>query len=486
MSQIGQPKSALIRGAAWHVAMRWAVRGIGLISTAVMARLLMPADYGVIGMSMLVVSLIQVFLDFSVGTALLRKGEVSRDEVDSAWTLGVIQGALVSTLLLVIAPFAAIYFKEPRVQPVLWVFSACVGLASAGNIGFVLAQKEFDFFLAFRLGVFGKVLGAVATIAAGYYLRDYRALVIGVATGYMSGLVLSYWMHPYRPSWNTSKIREIWAVTKWLMLSGVGGFVLRKGDELIAARIGTAAEYGQYNVGADLGLMPTGEVGPGLLRAFLPVLSSIQHDAYRTNLAVIKAMSAVNTVTMPLGLGFAAVALPATTLILGPAWTGAASYAAAFALAGTVQTMISPLNTLLILRGHTRIQSFQVWCELIVFAIAAILLVPSHFLLGLVWARIIGSAAAFGLAIVSCHLKCGLSYGLPLRAISRPLLGAGLMYFLTGAVVAFYTAPVVSLVMAVAGGAIFYAIWSVSTWILMGRPEGLESTVWDYLKTRKG
>ena len=132
MSKVEQPKAALIRGAAWHVAMRWAIRGIGLISTAVMARLLMPADYGVIGMSMLVVGIIQTFLDFSVGTALLRKGEVSRDEVDSAWSLGLIQGALVSLLMLVMAPFAALYFQEPRVQPVLWVFAACVGLASAG------------------------------------------------------------------------------------------------------------------------------------------------------------------------------------------------------------------------------------------------------------------------------------------------------------------------------------------------------------------
>lgn len=485
MSKVEQPKAALIRGAAWHVAMRWAIRGIGLISTAVMARLLMPADYGVIGMSMLVVGIIQTFLDFSVGTALLRKGEVSRDEVDSAWSLGVIQGALVSLLMLVMAPFAALYFQEPRVQPVLWVFAACVGLASAGNIGFVLAQKEFDFSLAFRLGVFGKVLGAVATITAGYYLRDYRALVIGVATGYISGLVLSYWMHPYRPRWNVSRIGEIWALTRWLMLSGVGGFVLRKGDEIIAARIGTAAEYGQYNVGADLGLMPAGEVGPGLLRAFLPVLSSIQNDVRRTNLAVLKAMSAVNTVTMPLGLGFAAVALPATTLVLGPAWSGTAPYVAAFALVGTVQTLISPLNTLLILRGHTRVQSFQVWCELVVFVVAALLLVPAHFLFGLVWARIIGSSAAFGLSVLSCHKYCDLPYLMSLRAIGRPLLGATLMYFLASAVVSFALLPIVGLVIAITVSVIFYVTWSVVTWALVGRPEGLESTVLDYFKNRK-
>jgi len=485
MSNATPPKQTLIRGAAWHIAMRWSIKGLGLISTVVMARLLVPADYGVVAMAMLVVGLIQVFLDFSAGTALLRKDEVSRDEVDSAWTLGVLQGALVALLLLVIAPFAALYFQEPKVQPVLWVFAVCVGFSSVGNIGFVLAQKEFDFSLIFRHGVFCKVLGVVVTVVAGYYLRDYRALVIGVATGYLSGLVLSYWMHPYRPRWNTTKIREIWALTKWLMLAGVGGFVLRKGDELIAARIGTTADYGEYNIGADLGLMPTGEVGPGLLKAFLPVLASIQNDVRRTNMAVVKAMSAVNTITMPMGLGLAAVALPATLLVLGPAWLSAAQYVAAFALAGTVQSMASPLNTLLILRGYTRIQSFQVWCEFIVFAIAAVLLVPGHFLLGLVWARIIGSCSAFSLAVFSCHRTCGLSYALPLRAIVRPLLGAVLMYFLASAVVAYYANSTTGMFFAIVVSAVFYTTWSGISWLLLGRPEGLESTAVDYLQSRK-
>jgi len=88
------PKATLIRGAAWTVGTRWLIKGVGFINTIIMARLLVPADYGIVAMAMLVVGLIQAFLDFGAATALLRKGEVSRDEVDSAWTLRSLKGPL--------------------------------------------------------------------------------------------------------------------------------------------------------------------------------------------------------------------------------------------------------------------------------------------------------------------------------------------------------------------------------------------------------
>ena len=192
MTTQANPKRTLILGAAWTVGTRWAIKGIGFLNTVIMARLVLPADYGIVAMAMLVVGLTQALMDFGASTALMRKRDVSRDEIDSAWTLRWLQNIGMGLILLLISPFAATYFEEPRVEYVLWVLAACVAVAGAGNIGLVLAQKEFNFSLEFRIQVICKTLGVVATVAAGYLLRDYRALVIGVCTGYISGLVLSY------------------------------------------------------------------------------------------------------------------------------------------------------------------------------------------------------------------------------------------------------------------------------------------------------
>lgn len=478
------PKKALMLGAAWAVAMRWSVKAIGFLSTVIMARLLMPADYGVVAMAMLVVGLIQAFLDSGATTALLRKGEVERDEIDSAWTLRLITGCMVGLILALVAVPAAAYFQEPRVQPVLWVLAACVAMASAGNIGMTLAVKALNFSLEFRLAVTCKLLSVAATVVAGYFLRDYRALVIGVASGYLLGLLCSYLMHPYRPRWNTTRIAEIWAVTKWLMFAGVASFVLRKGDELIAARIGSTQEFGMYNVGADLGQLPTGEVGPAVLRAFLPVLSSIQSDAERTNQAVIKTLAAVNTLTLAIGLGMFAFAPHATSFILGGKWVGAAPFVALFALISTLQIMSSPLQTLLTLRGHTRVQSYFVWAEFGVFLLAAAVLAPLFGIIGLAYARLIGTSANMGLAGLATRRLCGLSIRSVVKGVARPLAGSMLTLMLVELLFSQIEGLWLQAALGLPVALLFYAGWCAVTWRLSGRPEGLESTVSDVFRTR--
>ena len=476
------PKRTLILGAAWSVSTRWAIKGIGFLNTIIMARLVLPADYGIVAMAMLVVGLIQAIMDFSATTALMRKNEVSRDEVDSAWTLRWIQHIGVGLILAIAAPVAALYFKEPRVQSVLWVLAACVSISGAGNIGFVLAQKEFNFSLEFKHQVICKILGVMATVAGGYWLRDYRALVFGVATGYISGLILSYVMHPYRPIWNTSKFGEIWAVTKWLMLAGVGGFILGKGDELMAARVGTTADYGLYNVGADFGQLPTGQVGPAMLRAFLPVLVSLRGSVEDVNAAVIKTAAAVTTMTFPLGFGLAALATPATHLLLGSGWSGADQYVAVFSIFGALQIVQSPFSTLLTLRGHTKMQSKAVWLEFIVFLTSAAILVPMFFLMGFVWARMLGSASNLTVTLLSVRRNCRLSLKVTAIALVRPLGGAVLMYWLVKAAVSHVDGDVLKLSLGIACGVIVFSMWSFMSWLVVRRPDGLESTILGYIR----
>jgi len=476
------PKRTLMLGAAWAVGTRWSLKGIGFLNTVIMARLLLPADYGIVAMAMLIVGLIQAFMDFGTSTALLRKGEVSREEVDSAWSLRVLQGLGIGLILLAVSALAADYFKEPRVEYVLWVMAACLPLAGASSMGPTLAQKEFNFSLDFKINVICKSAGVVATITAGYLLRDYRALVIGLATNYVSGFIVSYGLHPYRPRWTTSKIGEIWAVTKWLMLAEVAGFVLRKGDELIAARIGTTAEFGQYNVGADLGQLPAGEVGPSMLKAFLPVLAAMRSGETDVNNAVLKTVSAVNTVTLPIGFGLAAVAAPATYLILGPSWTGAVQFVAAFAIASTLAVMQSPLNTLLLMRGNTKVQSYAVWLEFAVFLLSAALLVPSFFLIGLVWARMLGSVASLGATVLATRKYYGMSLGSVALTIARPLLGAALMFVIVQAVINQMQGNALQLGVGIFCGAMTFTLWSLFSWLLVGRPAGLESTLFDYVQ----
>jgi O-antigen/teichoic acid export membrane protein len=478
----GNPKRALMAGAAWAVAMRWSVRALGFCNTLIMARLVMPADYGVVAMSMLVVGLVQTLLDTGTVMALLRKGELAPDEIDSAWTLRLLEFLGVALLIALAAYPATLYFNESRVFGALLILSACIAFQAFASVGHTLAVKELNFSAEFRLAVVCKFIGVISTILGGLFFGDYRALILGIASGYVSSTLMSYTVHPYRARWNTSRILEIWHVTKWLMFSSAANFVLRKGDELIASKLGGSQQFGLYNVGSDLGQMPTGEVGPALLKSFLPVLSTIQDDTLRTNQAVLKTIGAVNTLTMPIGIGFAALAVPFTDLLLGAKWAAAAPFVAVFAIVSIVQIALSPLTTLLILRGETKRQSMVVWIEFLFFCIASAAFVPHFGLVGLAYARIIGSLANAMQSAANTRRCCGIQFRDLVGALIRPLIGSVLLGLLMNQVAAMGLPPLGHVLVGAVSGGVFYSTLLYASWWVVGCPEGLESTIFDKLR----
>jgi O-antigen/teichoic acid export membrane protein len=467
------------------VGQRWGIRLLGLLNTVVMARILMPSEYGIVAMATVVVGLVQAFLDFGAGTALLRKASLDRDDIDSAWTLRVLQGLAICIVISVAAPFASHYFSEPRVSAVLWTLGVGLAVSSAANIGLVLAQKNFNFAVEFKVLMISNLVRVAVTIALGLMLRDYRALVIGIVVTHVCSTLLSYAFHSYRPRWNTRKIGEMWAVTKWLMVSGIGSFTLRRGDELVAGRIvDSPGEFGLYSVGADLGQMPTSELGPAMLRALLPLLSSMTGTVQQINAAVVKAACAVSTVTLALGLGLAALAEPFTLLVLGPNWTHAWIYVAGFAVIGTLQSMPGAVTTLLVMRGHTKQQSMTVWIEFCSFALVAIVLVPHQSLIGLLWARAIGSAIGCSTAFLFARQLCQLRLRALAVGLARPVMGALLMYGTVRWACVQVQGPAWQVGLGVLVGALVYALWCLVSWYAVGRPDGLESMLLEQVSKR--
>ena len=175
--------------------MRWGIKGMGLLSTLVLARVLTPGDYGVVAMAMLVVGLAEVLIDFGSTTALLREpnaeSRLHRLGLDARpYSRGDRRRAAGRGCTT-----CRHLFKEPRVVAVIWMIAPFIAFAGLGNIGITLARKQLNFALEFRYMLAGKLVGVLVTVAAALLLRDYRALIIGVAAGYFAGMVLSYAMH---------------------------------------------------------------------------------------------------------------------------------------------------------------------------------------------------------------------------------------------------------------------------------------------------
>src|SRR5256885_7889732 len=109
---------------SWMVASRWIDRIIGLLSVAILARLLLPADFGIVGYAMLMIGILELFTGISTDTELIRRKHADRGYYDAAWTMNVLQGLAIGALMIALAHPAAAFFHEPRLVDIMLALAA--------------------------------------------------------------------------------------------------------------------------------------------------------------------------------------------------------------------------------------------------------------------------------------------------------------------------------------------------------------------------
>lgn len=478
----------LARGAAWALAMRWSVRGMGLISTGILARFLKPEDYGLIGMAFLVVGLLEAFLNVGAPQALIRLGQTgSREHIDSAWALRGIQGLLIGVVLALAAPWAGVFFEEPRLAPVLWVLAACLAAMGFSNIGMALAYRDLQYKTEFKQIFFTKLVSVGFTFASVAFFMDYRALLTGLVAGYVAEFWLSYKLHPYRPRWCVSKVKELWNVSKWLLATGLGGYLLGRFDHLVAGKMGTTHQYGLYTVGNDIGTLAAGEIGGTLARPLFPTLANLKHDWPAAEKTTLNLIETIAYLVLPLGVGLAMVSPEATLVMLGSQWTEAAPYMAGFALIGAVLSCMSPLGTMLSVAGYVKSETTAVWAEFVVFCLLSILLTEQIGLIGLIYARAGGIGVRSLVLLWRVHSNTQLGLRRLAYVLQNPVLAAGCM-----AAVLFahpwtpFNNPILELLTLVLCGALTYTTTSLLLWWGRGKPDGFVAYVLGKLQAKMG
>ncbi len=143
----------MAKGAAWMVAMRIAIRAIGLVSIVILARLLVPADFGLVALATMLYGLIEVMGQFGFDVVLIQNQSAGRRHYDTAWTLTVIRNLVLAGLLAAGAPWAAGFFEEPRLQSILYWLALAALVEGFANIGVVNFRKELRFHKDFGSGL---------------------------------------------------------------------------------------------------------------------------------------------------------------------------------------------------------------------------------------------------------------------------------------------------------------------------------------------
>lgn len=475
----------MVRGGVWMVGMRWATRLIGLVSTMILARLLVPEDFGIVAMAMIVVGFLEVFSYLATDLALIQNQDATREHYDAAWTVNILQALLLTAALFLLAEPAAAYFRDDRLVAVIRWLSLRALLQGFQNIGVVAFRKELDFAKEFRFWIYRRLIQFFITVGLALMLRSYWALVAGIVVGQAIGIALSYAMHPYRPRLCFRRMGELWNFSQWMLIFHVGRFLGLKTDQFVIGRLTGATSMGSYFVASEVATMPTHELAIPLGRGLFPAFAKLTRDPPELAKRFLFVLAALAIVFFSLGFGLAAVSEDAVAVILGDQWSDAAPLMEWLAIFGAFGGFAFGTQPLFIAVGKQRLFALLTWLNLVLLVPSMVLAAMSGSLVTIAMVRAFVAIAYAPVLFYYVTRITSVTGRQIVGTLWRPLIAALVM---TAAVRLAHPrwigVHVVSLAWDVAFGGIVFLTTLLVLWRVGGRPDGPERVLVDFARNR--
>jgi lipopolysaccharide exporter len=476
--------SRMAAGAAWMVLFKLADRSLGLVSTLILARLLMPADFGIVAMATSLMALIELFSAFGMDTALIQRRDATVTHYNSAWTLNVLAGLLVGLLMFAIAVPASHFYSEPKV--VLVIITVGVGAVLQGleNVGVVDFRKELQFDKEFRYLMAKRFIGFGLTVPLAFWLQNYWALVLGNLGTRAIVLGLSYAVHPFRPRFSLGAARELMGFSKWLVLLNGLAFLRERSADFIIGRVSGPATLGTFSVASQIASMPSTELIAPINRAVLPAYAKLANDRPALARQYLSVMSGIALLGVPAVTGLAAVAPLAVMLALGPKWREAALVLEILVFFGITQVLQTNAYSAFLAIGKPKVFAKINGIHVAALLTSLLLLTPRYGLVGTAWAFVIAALIALPVNFVLITRNMGLRIVDLVIAVWRPLVASAAMYGVVRLLGPVSTdqmtrslEALVPLFVCIALGVATYVASIALLWAIAGRPDGAETWV---------
>jgi lipopolysaccharide exporter len=293
--------------------------------TAVMARLLTPAAFGLVALAGLFLRFVNYFAKAGISQALIQKATLSAADVRAGFALSAGLAGAFSAVVFLFAPLAGTVAQDPDVVPVLRWLALGLVLQGLGAPAVALLRRQLRFkALAFiDLGsYFGGylVVGlAMALTGAGVY-----ALVAAMLTQMLLSTVAAYTLvrHPLLPTRARDSYRAIVSFGARVSVVGFLEFLQANLDTLAVGRWAGSTQLGLYNRAHMISALPAYQLSAGLSQVLFPSFSSIQRDRQRLLSSYLSAVGMTAAIILPLNAGMAVAAREIVLVVLGPQWVG--------------------------------------------------------------------------------------------------------------------------------------------------------------------
>jgi PST family polysaccharide transporter len=462
MSERGQAVGTrTLRGMAWAYGAYVGGRVLVLVSTAILARLLTPRDFGVVALALVFTVFLEAIKDLGLGQALIvasPEEEAERAQTVFAWS--VLLGVALTLSAVAISPLVASFFHQSQLKELLPVLALNFILRSLGTTHYALARKHLNYRVRTVSEICEVSLRGVVGIALALAGFGAWSLVIGFVAGVAASTAALWLQVSFRPRMQLSRsyLRDLLKFGGVLTIVDVGAVIFYNTDYLFIGRVLGAASLGLYTIGfriPELAILNVAHVAADVL---FPAYSALERGRLREG--YITSLRYLTMLTVPLATGLAVLARPVVLVVFGHQWVGSIPVTRAIAAYTLFATLAIPPGTILkVTRRAWLMVGFSIP---VIFVLAGLLVIFTHegiLAVALATTALQATIAPAQATVVSRQL--GLSLWDSARELVAPTLSAAAM---AGALLGLNTlisTPLIALLVGVPVGAAVYlgALW---------------------------
>ncbi len=398
----------IISGVKWNglsQAMRLCAQ---TVTSIILARLLAPEDFGLLGMALVFTGLIAIFNDMGMGSAIVQKQNLNQNNITSIFWFNIMIGIIAMVITVAVSPLIAIFYGQISLIPIISVMSLSFLLISLSMVQNSLLIKNFKFKKLAFLELISIILSSSFGISLAYFGYGVWSLVWQNISMNLIFTLFVWVFEEWKPklyfSWED--IKSLKSFSGNLLGSNLLNYFSRRSDYLLIGKFLGASSLGYYTLAYTLMLFPLQNVSSSLVKTLFPALSKIQDNDIEFKNIYLKSTKYIAFITFPLMFGLFAVADEFILTIFGEKWAPAIFLIKVLSFVGLVQSIETTVGVIYLSKGKTD-WMFQWNIYASIVAVGAIFF-------GMQWGI---NGVAFSYAIANIFLLTYLNFAIPFKLI---------------------------------------------------------------------
>lgn len=464
---------ATIHGAFWAYAATYSSKLMVLISTTILARLLLKEDFGVAGYALVITAYLDIINGLGIGPALVYYPK-NKETTNIAFWLGLGMGIMLFIIAWFIAPLAGKYFNDARAVPVTRVLALTFPISALSIVHEAILRKELlfklkaipDFVRAMSKGITSITLALLGT--------GVWSLIYGQLVGVALSVIAYWWVIPWYPSLRLNYNRAPALLSYGINIVSVKALsvLLLHTDFLLVGRYLGAASLGTYTLAFRIPEMIIGQFAEIISQVLFPVYAKIGHTPELYKQRIFLTIRYVSMITVPIGVGLALVAKPFILTLFSDKWLDAVPIMAAISISYTLEALIYNFGDIYKATGHPAILTKISFIRVLILLPAlwwAITKLGS--LLAVGWTVVVVSFIGMIIQLIVAHRILQIPYIMIMEALRPAAIGCTSMAFFVVVMLGYCSdlSPLLQLILAIVIGSATYlgTLWWFQNEVLL-------------------